>query len=74
MHPFLTVLHAVPRPPPQFAQNSQSCDTGDELTMTKYSFTCPLLVLYCCNCVLIHTLYLLAFAYQKARILCLDSF
>jgi hypothetical protein len=37
------------------------------------AFTCPLVVLYCCNFVIIHTLYLLAFAYRKARILCLDS-
>ncbi len=62
-----------PFPLPKWAQNSQSCDSGDELTMSKYSFTCPLVVLYCCNFVIIHTLYLLAFTYRKARILCLDS-
>ncbi len=56
-----------PSPRPQWAQNSQSCDSGDELTMAEYSFTCPLVVLYCCNCVLIHTLLSVGLCLPKGK-------
>jgi hypothetical protein len=35
--------------------------------MAEYSFTCPLVVLYCCNCVLIHTLLSVGLCLPKGK-------